>query len=99
MDVVVAPFLHVVLILLDFYTWIIITSIILSWLINFNVVNIQNRLVYAVNDFVYRATEPALNPIRRALPNLGNLDFSPMVLILGIIFLKGVIQRLYLSIG
>ena len=99
MDVVVAPFLHIILILLDFYTWIIITSIILSWLIGFNVVNIQNRLVYAINDFVYRATEPVLNPIRRNLPNLGSLDFSPMILILGVIFLKGVIQRLYLSIG
>ena len=99
MDVIIAPLLHIILIVVDFYTWIIIAGVILSWLRAFNIINSYNRVVFAINDFIHRATEPALLPIRRILPNLGTIDFSPMVLILGLIFLRGVIQRLYLSLG
>ena len=38
--------------------------------------------------FLYRATEPALNPIRRVMPNLGGIDVSPLVLIIGLIFVR-----------
>ena len=64
------------------YIWCLIISAILSWLIAFNVVNTQNRIVYMIGDFLYRVTEPALAPIRRFLPNLGGIDISPIVLIL-----------------
>ena len=37
-------------------------------------------------------TEPLYRPIRRVLPNLGGLDLSPLVLLLGIIFLQTLIQ-------
>ena len=99
MDIILAPLLHVLFIIVDLYIWIIIIGVILSWLIAFNVVNTYNRFVFAVRDFLHRATEPALAPIRRVLPNLGSVDFSPMVLILGLIFIRGVIQKLSFSIG
>ena len=99
MDIILAPLLHVLFIVLDLYIWIIIIGIILSWLIAFNIVNNYNRFVFAISDFLHRATEPALAPIRRVLPNLGSIDFSPMVLILGLIFLRGVVQKLAISIG
>ena len=97
MDVIIVPLLHIILIIVDFYTWVIIASVILSWLIAFNVINSYNRFVFVINDFVKRATEPALTPIRRFLPSFSGIDFSPMVLILGLIFFKGVLQRLYFS--
>lgn len=41
-----------------------------------------------VAEFLYKATEPALRPLRRILPNLGGLDISPIVLLLIIFFIR-----------
>lgn len=73
---------------LSIYIWLLIASAILSWLVSFNIVNTSNRVVYAIGDFLYRITEPALRPIRRILPNLGGIDISPVVLILLLIFIR-----------
>lgn len=94
MDTILVPLIQVVQIALQLYTWAIIISAILSWLVAFNVVNTSNRIVYLIGDFLYRVTEPALRPIRRFLPSLGGIDLSPLVLILGIIFLQSVLGRL-----
>ena len=59
-----------------------------SWLINFNVINTSNRVVYMIVDVLYKLTEPALRPIRRLLPNMGGLDLSPIVLILLLWFIR-----------
>ena len=47
----------------------------------------------AADAFIRQITEPILGPIRRVLPTMGNLDFSPMVAILLLIFLRGIITR------
>ncbi|MET0220227.1 MAG: YggT family protein [Tardiphaga sp.] len=83
--------LDIVLIILDLYVWLLIASAILSWLIAFNVVNTRNQLVAAISEFLFRITEPVLAPIRNALPSLGGLDISPIVLILIIMFIQRVI--------
>lgn len=70
------------------YIWCLIFSAILSWLVAFNVVNTQNRIVYMIGDFLYRITEPALAPIRRFLPSFGGIDISPIVLILVLLFAR-----------
>ena len=99
MSLVLGPLLQVLFIAIRLYMWIIIIGIILSWLINFNVVNTQNKFVYMIGDFTHRATEPLLGRIRNFLPNMGGLDLSPMVLILALIFVKGVVQNLLFKIG
>lgn len=73
---------------ISIYTWIIIASVVLSWLVAFNVVNTRNRVVYMIGDFLHRATEPVLAPIRRILPNLGPVDLSPIVLLLLLFFIR-----------
>lgn len=75
------------------YIWCLIISAILSWLIAFNVLNTQNRIVYAVGDFLYRITEPALRRIRQFLPSLGGIDLSPVVLILLLIFGRSLLNE------
>ncbi len=69
------------------YLWCVFISVALSWLVAFNVVNTRNRFVYTVGDVLHRITEPALSRIRRWIPNLGNIDLSPLVLILLLYFL------------
>jgi YggT family protein len=76
------PLLDVILILLDFYTYIIIAAVILSWLIAFNVINTRNQIVAMIADFLYRVTEPVFRPVRSFLPNLGGIDFSPLIVLL-----------------
>jgi YggT family protein len=76
---------------LQLYVWILIASAILSWLVAFNVVNTRNPVVASVGEFLYRITEPALRPIRNAMPSLGGIDISPVILILIIIFIRYVI--------
>ncbi len=75
------------------YITLVIVQIVLSWLVAFNVINTQNRFVYMVGDFLYRITEPALKPIRRLLPTMGGIDLSPVVLILGLYFLRVLLLR------
>lgn len=73
---------------LSIYTWIIIASAVFSWLFAFNVVNTRNQFVGMIGEFLYKATEPALRPIRRIMPDLGGLDISPIILLLLIFFIR-----------
>ncbi len=83
--------LDVVMLALNIYTWILIGSAVLSWLIAFNVVNTGNQFVASVSEFLYKITEPALRPIRNLLPNLGGIDISPIILLLIIFFIERLI--------
>lgn len=74
--------------ILQLYTFIIFVAVIFSWLIGFNVINRHNRFVDAVWRTLVGLTEPALSPIRRLLPSLGGIDISPIILLLGIFFLR-----------
>ncbi len=78
--------------ILGLLLFLIIASVIMSWLVAFNVINTSNRFVYMIGDFLHRVTEPMLGPIRRFLPNLGGLDISPVILILIIYFLQNLIR-------
>jgi YggT family protein len=75
-------------IIIDIYTWILIGSAIMSWLVAFGVVNTRNQFVRTVVDLLYRLTEPALRPIRRVMPNLGGVDLSPIILLLALFFVR-----------
>lgn len=70
--------------LLQLYTFVIIVGVVMSWLISFNVVNRHNQIVDAVYRTCHALTEPVLGPIRRALPDLGGIDISPVILLIGI---------------
>ena len=67
---------------INIYIWLLIISVVMSWLVSFNIINTGNRFVYMVGDFLHRITEPLLAPIRQFLPFMGGLDISPVVLIL-----------------
>jgi YggT family protein len=92
------PFLWLVDTIITLYIYILVAMAILSWLIAFNVVNTRNTIVASVADFLYRVTEPALRPIRSILPNLGGIDISPIVLIIGLLFLERIIFWLFIHV-
>lgn len=82
------PFLWLFNQLISIYSFLLLASVILSLLINFSIVNSRQPFVAAVGEFLYRITEPLLGPIRRRMPDLGPIDISPVVLLLGLQFLS-----------
>ena len=73
--------------------WVFLIMIIMSWLINFNVINTRNQFVAQVWRIVNAITEPILRPIRRIIPPMGGLDLSPIVVFIIIFFLQNFIAR------
>jgi YggT family protein len=73
---------------LGLYLWVVIIGAVMSWLVAFDVINLRNRFVATIYDTCERLTTPALNPIRKVIPNLGGVDLSPVALIIAIQFLQ-----------
>lgn len=82
---------QIVLLILDIAQFIIIAHIIMSWLINFQVLNLRQPLVAQLWDGLNRLLEPVYGPIRRRLPNMGGLDLAPLVVLIAIIALRIVV--------
>jgi YggT family protein len=68
--------------------WIIIIQAILSWLVAFNVINTHNQFVRSFYYALDRITTPLYRPFRRIMPDFGNIDLSPMVVLLIILLLR-----------
>ena len=77
--------------IINLYIWVLIIHVIFSWLVAFNVLNTSNRFVYSILDISYKLTAPPLNFIRKFLPNLGSIDISPVILILGLMFFRNLV--------
>jgi YggT family protein len=77
--------------IINLYQLVLLIYIIATWLINFNIVNTSNRLVYRIMDVLYRLCEPSLRFVRQYLPNLGSIDISPVVVYLLLWFIKSLI--------
>ena len=90
-------FFGIVDMILQLLVWIIIVQAILSWLVAFNVVNMQSNFVRTVLDALDRITAPMYRPIRKILPDFGGIDFSPIVLILAISVVRKLVEGLALE--
>jgi YggT family protein len=85
--------LQILLLILDVIWFVVIAHIVMSWLINFNVLNRNQPLVWQIWTGLERLLEPIYRPIRRVLPNLGGLDLSPIVLIIGLYALRIILMN------
>ena len=81
------------------YIWVLIINAVASWLVAFNVINTSNRFVYSVLEISYKLTDPPLRFIRSFMPNLVTIDISPIVLILGLHFLRNFINEIFYKIA
>ena len=64
------------------FIWALILSAVFSMLASFGVLDTRNRFVWTIGDFLFRVTEPMLRRLRNVLPSFGNIDLSPIVVIL-----------------
>lgn len=76
--------LQILLLILDVVWFIMIAHIIMSWLINFNVLNLGQDLVRSIWYGLNNLLEPIYGPIRRILPATGGLDLAPLVALIAI---------------
>ena len=73
---------------LDAFWYVVIAHIVMSWLINFEVLNLRQPLVARLWFGLNKLLQPIYVPIRRILPPMAGLDLAPLVLIFGIFFLR-----------
>lgn len=84
---------QILMLLLNIVWFIIIAHVIMSWLINFQVLNMRQQLVAQIWYGLNRILEPIYGPIRRLLPPMGGLDLAPLAVLLAIIVLRIVLQN------
>ena len=77
--------------IISLYQFLLLVYIIATWLVNFNIINVSNKFVYSMMEVLYRLCEPSLNIVRRYIPNFGTIDISPVIVYLGLWFLKNLI--------
>ena len=77
--------------IINLFQFILVIYIITTWLVNFNIINTSNRFVYTIMDAMYRLCEPSLNFVRKYLPTFGSIDLSPIVVYLGLLFIKSLL--------
>ena len=85
--------LQILLLILDVVWFIIIAHVVMSWLINFQVLNMRQPIVGQIWMGLERLLQPLYDPIRRVLPSTGGLDLAPLVGLLVIAALRIVIRN------
>jgi YggT family protein len=80
---------------ISLYTFAVFLSVVMTWLVQFNVINTSNQFVYMVGDFLFRITEPVLKRIRAIIPAVGGFDLSPLILLLALFFIRNLLPGLF----
>ena len=88
----------VLLILLNVLSFLVLVQVILSLLINFNVVNRYNGFVSGLDSGLEQITAPIYRPLRRVLPTAGGIDWAPFAVLVIIRVLMYVLARVDASI-
>ena len=73
--------MRLIVTLIDLYSFVVLAAVVMSW------VRADRRHPFV--QLVYNLTEPVIAPIRRVVPPMGGLDFSPMILLLALRLLRG----------
>ncbi len=94
MNVIILPLLKTVHMILGLYSWILLITVILNWLILFRIVNSHQPFVHLISSLSFQITDPLLSFIRRYLPFINGIDLSPIILFFIIYFLQDFIERL-----
>ena len=84
---------EILLLILNIAYWIVLVHVVMSWLINFQVLNLRQPLVSQVWYGLSNTLEPVYRRIRKMIPISGGIDFAPLVVFFGIIALEIVVSR------
>jgi len=84
---------QIIMLLLNVVWFFIIAHVIMSWLINFQVLNMRQQLVAQIWYGLNRLLEPIYTPLRRILPPMGGLDLAPLIALLGVYVIQIVLSN------
>jgi YggT family protein len=84
---------QIVMLLLDVLWFIVIAHVIMSWLINFQVLNLRQQFVAQIWDGLTRLLEPLYEPVRRILPPMSGIDLAPLVVLIGVYALRIILMN------
>ncbi|MGC3937906.1 YggT family protein [Roseobacter sp. EG26] len=86
---------QILMLLLNVVWFFIIAHVIMSWLINFQVLNTRQQLVAQIWYSLNRILEPLYGPVRRILPPMGGIDLAPLAVLIGVAVLRIVLVNNY----
>lgn len=87
---------EIIMLLLDVVWFVVVAHIIMSWLLNFQVLNIRQPLVAQIWHSLTQLLRPLYDPLRRVLPQVGGLDLAPLVVLLGMMIIETVLRNNFL---
>ena len=76
--------MQILLLILDVFWFFVIAHVIMSWLINFNVLNLHQQLVAQIWYGLNRILDPVYGRIRAFLPQMGSLDLAPLLVLIAL---------------
>lgn len=79
---------------ISLYIWVIIITVIISWMVAFDVLNTRNKWVYKFCEVVNTLTNPLILRIRKYVPPIANMDFSPLIAIFGLMLIRAMLYGL-----
>ncbi|MBR9652929.1 YggT family protein [Thalassovita aquimarina] len=85
--------IQILMLVLDVVWFFVIAHVIMSWLISFQVLNLHQQFVAQIWYGLNRLLEPLYSQIRKILPPMGGIDLAPLVVLLGIIAIRIVVQN------
>lgn len=88
---------EILMLLLNVLWFFIIAHVIMSWLINFQVLNMRQQLVAQIWYGLNRILEPIYGPVRRVIPPMGGIDLAPLVVLLGVAALRIILVNNYVA--
>ena len=90
--------IDLLLLALQVYFWIIIMTVVVSWLVVFDVLNTRNKWIFKFCNLLNAVTNPLILRLRKVIPPLGGVDLTPMIIIFGIYILQSVLVHLKYSL-
>jgi YggT family protein len=84
---------QILMLILDVLWFFIIAHVIMSWLINFQVLNLHQQFVAQIWYGLNRLLEPIYRPIRRILPDMSGIDLAPLVALIGVYAIRIILMN------
>lgn len=89
-----APLIGLLILALDIYIWIIVIAVVLSWMVALDVLNARNKWVYKFCTVINQITNPLILKIRKVVPPVAGMDFSPVIAIFGLMIVQAILRSL-----
>ncbi len=69
--------LSIISFIINIYLLIVVAQVLISWLVAFDIVNSSNDAAIRLTTLLRKFTDPVFTPIRKYVPPIGGMDFTP----------------------